>query len=76
MIALREQLTLLLIAKSGVNNIHKLILWFDRADFPGKVEKSLSILLEGKFIFVSESNQFNNPIKYAATEQGVDFFEY
>jgi hypothetical protein len=30
-------------------------------------------LLEGKFIFVSESNQFNNPIKYAATEQGVDF---
>lgn len=33
----RDQLVLLLIAKSGINDIFQLVMKFDRCDFPGEV---------------------------------------
>jgi len=69
-ISLRDQLVLLLIAKSGINNIFQLVMKFDRCDFPGEVGKNLSILLDRQLIYVSAIDAFNHPTKYAPTEKG------
>jgi hypothetical protein len=72
-ISLRDQLVLLLITKSGINNVHKLGMRFDRHDFPGNEGKNLLILLDRQLIYVSVANKFNHPIKYASTEKGEKY---
>lgn len=69
----RDQLVLLLISKSEINNVFKLGMRFDRCDFPGNVDKNLSVLLDQQLIAVSVANQFNRPIKYTTTEKGENF---
>ncbi|MGZ4001793.1 MAG: hypothetical protein ACXVIY_14230, partial [Mucilaginibacter sp.] len=69
-ISARDQLVLLLIARSGINNIFKLVMRFDRCDFPGNVGKNLSVLLDQQLIKVLVANEFNHPIKYQVTEKG------
>jgi len=72
-ISLRDQLVLLLIAKSDINDVRRLGMRFDRCDFPGNVDKNLLTLLNRQFIYVSVANKFNNPIKYAVTDKGERF---
>jgi hypothetical protein len=74
MIGLREQLVLLLIARTTSNNIHSLVNRLDSADFPGNATKSLNILIENDFIIVIEY-YFGNPIRYASTEKGELFLK-
>jgi DNA-binding PadR family transcriptional regulator len=74
-ISLRDQLVLLLVARSGINNIFQLVMKLDRCDFPGSVEKNLSLLLDRQLIYVSAVDKFSHAIKYTATEKGEDFLK-
>ena len=70
----RDQLVLLLIAKSAtINHVWKLGMTFDRCDFPGNVGKNLLNLVNNNLIYVTEVNEFGHPMKYAVTEQGEIF---
>lgn len=74
-ISLRDQLVLLLISKSGINNIFQLVMKFDRCDFPGRVENNLLTLLDNQLIHVLAVDKFNHPVKYATTQKGEVFLK-
>jgi hypothetical protein len=71
----RDVLILLLIAETGINNIHKLMLRFDIADFPGKVSSHLRTLLDLGLIHptVFYNNNPRQPIVYDATTLGREY---
>lgn len=74
-ISARDQLVLLLIAKTDINNVFKLVMRFDRWDFPGNVDKNLSMLLDRQLIKVSAVDNFNHAIKYTVTEKVETFLK-
>jgi hypothetical protein len=69
----RDQLVLILISKTSISHPHTLMMRLDRCDFPGKPEKNLSNLVNSHLLYVSETNGFGHPVKYAVTELGEDF---
>jgi hypothetical protein len=69
-ISAHDQLVLLLIAKTDINNVFKLVIRFDRWDYPGNVDKNLSMLLDRQLIKAAAVDNFNHPIKYTFTEKG------
>ena len=56
-------------------NIHRLLLTFDRADFPGEVGKNLKILLDNNLIIPDKLLDNNTPLTYKSTESGALFLK-
>ncbi|WP_121810145.1 hypothetical protein [Mucilaginibacter kameinonensis] len=73
--SIRDQLVLLLIAKTGMNNPRNLGLRLDRCDFPGNEGKSVSNLVDSKLVYFSIINGFGHPIQYAVTNLGEEFLK-
>jgi len=71
----RDQLVLLLIAKTRMNNPRNLGLQLDRCDFPGNERKSVATLVDSKLVYFSIVNGFGHPIQYAVTNLGEEFLK-
>lgn len=71
----RDQLVLLLIAKTSISHPHTLMMRLDRCDFPGKPEANLSNLVNSGLLYISATNGFGHPVRYAPTQMGERFLK-
>lgn len=74
-LTIRDQLVLLLIAKTNMNTPRNLGLQLDRCNFPGNEGKSVSNLVDNKLIYFSQVNGFGHAIKYKPTNFGEEFLK-
>lgn len=74
-ITARDQFVLLLIGRTGINNIFKLILRFDRADFPNNVRKNLDILLDRNLIYPTKFHENGHATHWGVTDTGETFIK-
>jgi len=74
-LSIRDQLVLLLIAKTRMNNPRTLGLRLDMCDFPGNEGRSISNLVNSKLVYFAKTNGFGHPVKYAVTAVGDDFLK-
>lgn len=74
MLSNRQKLILFLISSEpGIKSIYTLVKLFDKVDFPARISENINVLIQKKFIFISEDFDNGTAKNYKTTIEGETY---